>query len=464
MTTHAMKERRIPLNDRYDVIVVGGGPAGCAAAASAAREGAKTLLVEATFTLGGMGTLGLVPAWCPFSDHEKIVYRGIAERVLRETRAGMPHLSEKNVDWVPIDPERLKRVYDDLVTGAGAEVLFGTMLAAVETDGAGRACPEQKREVETLIVANKSGLSALKAKTYVDGTGDADLAAWAGAETVKGGESGEMQPATHCFILSNVDTYAYTTGSRLHAGRPGSPAPAIARDEKYPLIRDTHLCNSLIGPGAVGFNAGHLWDVDNTDPASVSKAMIEGRRIAAQFRDALTEYDPKAFADAFLVATGALMGIRETRRIVGDYVLTIDDYLARRSFPDEICRNSYPIDVHHAKNEIDANIRGEVNGMSRFKHYGPGESHGIPYRCLVPKKLANVLVAGRSISTDRNVQGSTRVMPVCLAMGEAAGMAAAMSALSTGSGRRDGAKGDVRAVEVQRLRARLREEGAWLPE
>jgi len=445
MKSYTLKERELPLDDSWDVIVVGGGPAGCTAATAAARDGAKTLLVEATCTLGGMGTMGLVPAWCPFSDHEKIVYRGLAQRVLEATRSAMPHLSEKNVDWVPIDPERLKRVYDDMVTESGASILFGTMLAAVETkDG----------HTDTLIVTNKSGLTALRAKVYVDCTGDADLAAWAGAETVKGDDHGDLQPATHCFILANVDTYAYTTTSCLHRLKPGSPAVDIARDEKYPLIRDTHICNSLIGPGTVGFNAGHLWQVDNTDPVSVSKAMVDGRRQAAQFRDAFAEYDPRAFGDAFLVATAPLMGIRETRRIVGEYVLTIDDYLARRTFPDEICRNSYHVDVHHSANEIEKNIRGEVHGMGRYEHYGPGESHGIPYRCLVPKGLSNVLVAGRSISTDRDTQGSTRVMPVCLAMGEAAGAAAAMSVET---------KGDVRSVDVETLRARLRDAGAYLP-
>jgi len=366
--------------------------------------------------------------------------------VLKETRAGMPHLSEKDVDWVPIDRERLKRVYDDMVTGAGAVVRFGTMLAAVETDDG---------MIETLIISNKSGLSAQKAKVTVDCTGDADLATWAGAETVKGSEAGDLQPATHCFILANVDMYAYTTTSNPHRVKPGSLIVDMARDEKYPLIRDTFLCNCLIGPGTVGFNAGHLWDVDNTDPESVSAAMMTGRKLAAQIRDALAEYDPRAYADAFLVATAPLMGIRETRRIVGDYVLTIDDYLARRSFPDEICRNSYPVDVHHSVDEIEANIRGEVHGMGRYEHYGPGESHGIPYRCLIPAKLKNVLVAGRSISTDRDVQGSTRVMPVCLAMGEAAGAAAAMSVASGG---------DVRAVDVEKLRARLRDAGAYLPD
>lgn len=131
MKKHIMKECSIPLDDSWDVIVAGGGPAGCTAAAAAAREGASTLLIEATGALGGMGTSGLVPAWCPFTDKVRIIYSGLAERVLKETMAGMPHVPPERFDWTPIDPERLKRVYDELVTGSGASIRFGTMLVEV---------------------------------------------------------------------------------------------------------------------------------------------------------------------------------------------------------------------------------------------------------------------------------------------------------------------------------------------
>lgn len=440
MAEYLMKERRLPLDDTWEVIVVGGGPSGCTAAAAAAREGARTLLVEATGALGGMGTSGLVPAWCPFTDKEKIIHAGLAERVLRETMAGMPHVPADRFDWTPIDPERLKRVYDDLVTGYGAQVLFNTLLAGVERDDQGR--------VETLILANKAGLTAYRATVYVDCTGDADLAAWAGAEYAKGDEDGALQPATHCFVLTNVDEYAYEHigGIKYHPKR--NLIDAIVASGRYPEIADTHACNNLIGPKTVGFNAGHLWEVDNTDPFSVSRALIQGRRLARAFREACAEFFPEAFANAFLVATAPLMGVRESRRIVGDYCLTLEDFRNRRTFPDEICRNCYFVDIHPPK--------GTPHPPSEEAciHLEKGESHGIPYRCLIPKGLKNVLVAGRSISTDRSVQGSIRVMPVCLSMGEAAGLAAAMALAH---------RGEVRRVDVNRLRARLREEGVYLP-
>ena len=446
MSTYTLKKRQIPLDDSWDVIVVGGGPAGCTAATAAAREGAKTLLIEATGALGGMGTVGLVPAWCPFSDKERVIYGGLAEKVFWESRKGVPHVPNGQWDWVPINPEQLKRVYDDMVTEAGAKVLFHTFLSAVETDEAGG--------VSTIVVANKVGLSACKSKVYVDCTGDGDLAAWAGAEFQQGQpETGELQPATHCFILSNVDYWAYA--SVFHRRDVEKLFSRIANDPKYPDVVDCHSCRAVIGPNTMGFNAGHLWDVDNTDPFNVSAAMIKGRKIAVQLRDALAEYAPETFGGAFLAATGTLMGIRETRRIVGDYVLTIEDYLRRRTFDDEICRNCYWIDVHTAKSEIEKAKTGASHVINRFDRYKPGESHGIPYRCLTPKGLVNVLVAGRSISCDRPVQGSVRVMPVCLAMGEAAGVAAAFAAATDPR--------NVHAVDVAKLRETLRAYGAYLP-
>lgn len=435
---HTLKPKQIPLIDTYDVIVVGGGPAGCTAAASAAREGAKTLLIEATSSLGGMGTSALVPAWTPFSDREQIIYKGLAEHVFTETKKGMKHIDPKAVDWVAIDAERLKRVYDDLVISHGADILFNTFVSDVETvDG----------NITTLIASNKSGLVAYSAKVFVDATGDADLSAFAGAPFMKGDspEHPQLQPATHCFIFSNVDMEGFKAIGRLHADNPNSVIHKLLKEKKYPLIPDGHVIGTMVGPGTVGFNAGHIFNIDNTVPKTVSRGLIEGRKLAESFRLAMKEYAPEAFGDAHLVSTGALLGIRETRRIEGDYILTVDDYAMRRTFDDEICRNAYFIDVH------DSIYAAEAKGkLSRYKK---GESHGIPYRSLIPKTLLNVLVAGRSISCERMVQGSVRVMPVCLAMGEGAGMAAAHAALNDVG---------VRDIDIKHLRSRLLEEGVYI--
>ncbi|MCC5845250.1 MAG: FAD-dependent oxidoreductase [Verrucomicrobia bacterium] len=451
MNSYNFTSRSIPLDDSWDVIVVGGGPSGSTAAAAAAREGARTLLLEGTGALGGMGTNALVPAWCPFSDKEKIIYRSLAERIFHASKRSTPHVPEKQMDWVPISPEDLKTIYEDMVLGEGASILFHTSLAAVET--------REDGDVDTLIVVNKNGLSALRARVYIDCTGDADLCFMAGAETVKGdGDNRPLMAATHCFVLANVDEYAYRHGETLHPANPKSPIYDILKSGHYPLIPDSHLCSNLIGPGTVGFNAGHVYNFDNTDPWSISKGLPAGRKLARAYRDALAEFVPAAFGNAFLVLTGSLMGVRETRRVIGKYVLTLDDYLHRRSFDDEICRNCYFIDIHQLSkpennDQSYEETRDKLNKTSR--HYGPGESHGIPYRCLTPNGLNNVLVAGRCISTERLVQGSVRVMPTCLAMGEAAGLAAALASSAN--------RPDVHEVDTAHLRTLLRNYGAYLP-
>ena len=464
MNSYTIKEKLIPCDDVWDVIVAGGGPSGSAAAAAAAREGAKTLLIEQTGCLGGMGTSGLVPAWCPFSDGEKFIYGGIAKRVFEASKKGMAHVPDDAIHgWLPLDPEALKRIYDDLVTQSGAKILFNTQVAAVESDDG--------ETIEAIIVANKSGLSAYKAKVFVDCTGDGDLAAWAGAEYKKGDEeTGDLQPATLCFILSNADSYAFTNGQEpLNNNKAGnwrfkeSAIFKILDSGKYPEIKDASMCGNLIGPGTIGINSGHVFGVDNTNPESTSKALMIGRKTSAALRNALAEFNPKIFANAHLTSTGSLLGIRETRRIVGDYYLTIEDYFRRRSFPDEIARNSYKIDVHASRGDLQDTKSYE--GFQKYDNddetlkglytsFGKGESHGIPYRCLTPKGLKNILIAGRCISTDRKVQGSVRVMPACLSTGEAAGMAAAHAVKQISV--------DVHAVDTKYLRERLIEVGGYL--
>lgn len=437
--------KAIHLNDSYDVLIVGGGPAGITAALASSREGAKTLLIEGTSALGGMSTTGLVTSWCPFSDREKMIYKGLAEKIFHLSNKGLPHVKKDVLDWVAINPEHLKVVYDDLMIEYGVDVLFNTQLAAVETSD---------DVVTSVILSNKAGLTAYQAKIFIDTTGDADLVAFAGGAFMKGDDwDGELQSATHCFILSNVDDYGFENGPWLNKANKQSPAYKIKDDPNYNLVEDAHICAKLLGPSTVGFNAGHIKGVDNTVPESNSKAYMTGRKIAAQIRDGLKQYFPSAFANAFLANTATLMGIRESRRIIGDYILTVEDYANRKTFEDEICRNSYFLDIHHPKEDEDEERKAYYDRMRLVKHYSKGESHGIPYRCLIPKDFKNVLVAGRSISVERIVQGSVRVMPVALVMGEAAGVAAGLAIKG---------KCSVREVDVKKLRNRLIEEGAYL--
>jgi hypothetical protein len=428
-----LSNRAIPVYDDWDVIVVGGGPSGCTAAIAAAREGAKTLLIEAMGVLGGMGTAGLVPAWCPFSDGEKIIYKGIAEKVFRESKKGMPQIPESKLDWVPINAEYLKVVYDNMVKDTGVKVLFFSRLAAVDmkTNGV----------VDSLLVANKVGLNRFKAKVYVDCTGDADLAAWAGANVFIGNDKGETQKPSFCFTFANVHEEAFYKAPKLHYSNKESLIYKIIASGEYPLIIDDHVVNPMIAPGIVQFNIGHLKGLDLLNPDDLTEAMFRGRQMVIQYHEAFKKFMPEIYGDSFIVNTCSLLSIRETRRVEGDYIFTVDDWLARRDFDDSIGRNNYYIDVHI----------GEMMNDERYEHYKRGETHGIPYRTLTPKGLSNVLVAGRPISTDSMAFGALRVMPPCLVTGEAAGLAAALAAKQSAH--------DVHQVDVQQLRKRLREEG-----
>lgn len=454
----------LPIQQAVDVLVVGGGPAGSAAAIAAAREGASTLLVEQHGFLGGMGTAALVPAWCPFTDRQKCIVRGVGFEILEEMKAGMPHIKPDQYDWVPIDAERLKVVYERRVVEAGAQILYLTHFVDAAPDGvslddrgAARAAGEGRR-LGGAIIHNKSGLQRIGARVSIDCTGDADVAAAAGCTFEKGDpESGEMQPCTMCFILAGVDNsvlqpWLWADNARNLLLKPSIAAAKAAGDLN---IVEEAANVAFQSDSTIGFNFSHVFDVDATDAQRLSDAMIEGRTLIRHLTDFVRKYLPGC-TNAYLVHSGVQIGVRETRRIMGDYVLTLDDYIARRSFDDEIARNAYYIDIHLSKREWERNLGREIDWESKIHQYKPGESHGIPYRCLIPRATHNLLVAGRSISTDRAVQGSTRVMPNCLAMGEAAGCAAAIAALRHG--------GDVRAVDVHGLRARLRTHGAYLPE
>lgn len=423
-----------PKNIRYDkawdVIIIGGGPSGCAAAIASAREGARTLLIEAMGALGGMGTLGLIPAWCPFTDREKIIYRGIAEKVLMESKKGVPHIPKKQLDWVPIHAEYLKKVYDDMVLSSGAKVLFYTRVADVVMN--------TEKEIDAIIVANKDGLTAYKAKTYIDCTGDGDVSAWAGASFQKGDEKGNMQSATLCFMLDNVDKEAYNRSFKPSYEEMKKSLAAMIATKKYPLL-DTHFNNVFITQTSVQFNAGHLHGMDGTNPEKLSAGAVKGRKIAEEAFRALRETYPDVFGNSSLTNTASLVGIREGRRIQGDYTLTIEDWKERRSFEDEIGRNCYYIDVHSKKISV--------------PRYNKGESHGIPYRCLTPEHLSNLLTAGRCISADHLVYGSVRIMPASLVTGEAAGIAAAHASLM--------GRPDVHNIDVNKLRKRLKDEGQY---
>jgi len=429
-------KKKISVDDQWDVIVVGGGPSGCAAAVAAAREGAKTLLIEAMGMLGGMGTAGMVPSWTPMTDGEKIIYKGLAEKVFLESKKGVPQVADTQMNWVPIHTEYLKTVYDRLVASYGVKVLFFSRPVTVEMN--------RKGVVDALTVVNKAGLTAYKAKVYVDCTGDGDIATWAGANVFVGNQNGETQMPSFCFALSNVDVEAFDKSPSLHYTNPNSLIYKIVESGEYPLIIDNHVVNPMVSPGVVQFNIGHLKGLDPLDPDDLTEAMFRGRQMVVQYHEMLKKYVPEVYGQSSIVSTCSLLSVRETRRIEGDYIFNVEDWLSRRDFEDSIGRNNYYIDIH---------IGAAMNDQ-RYAHYKRGETHGIPYRILTPKGLKNVLVGGRCVSTDEIAIGSLRVMPPCLVTGEAAGLAAAIAAKLPDK--------DVHHVDTQLLRKRLTEEGQFV--
>ena len=441
MTASIQYSKTIPIREDVDVFVAGGGPAGVAAALVAARQGKKVFLAEGQACLGGMGTSGEVPAFMMFGDGINFLAGGIGQEVydrLNETREGVMKEFKMSIAM-----EDLKRLYDQMLIEAGVEFSFHTTLVDVVTKGG---------KVEAAICNAKSGFFAVKAKMFIDGTGDGDLAVFAGASFEKGDENGEMMPGTLCSIWADIDFDRYYEFRR---SAPDAFTKALhkAFDDGVFTVNDPHHPGVWrVGTHIGGGNFGHAFGVDPDDERSLTKHLVAGRKGLMEFRRFYREYVP-GFEHADLVSSGALLGIREGRRITGDYQLTADDFLERSVFDDEIGRYCYPIDMHPRRPSAETYAKFLDEFRKKFR-YGKGESYGIPYRILLPKGLDNVLVTGRCVSTDYKMEGSLRVMPGCYITGQAAGMAAAIAAtLGT----------DTRGVPVSTLLEKLQAIGAFLP-
>ncbi|NLC44608.1 MAG: FAD-dependent oxidoreductase [Clostridiales bacterium] len=429
---NVMFQREIEVRHDVDILVVGGGPAGIAAAVVAARQGAKVFLAEGSSCLGGMGTIGLVPAFMQFTDGKNFLAAGIGEEVLNKM---WQYGGKVEGSAYSIKAEALKRVYDDMVTEAGVDFAFHTQMVAVDaTDG----------QVNHVIFAAKSGIFAVKAKVYIDGTGDGDLCAWAGADFEKGDQNGNMMAGTLCSIWSDVDWDKVVKPDRRRIEE--------AFKNKIFTNEDRHLPGMWrVGNSLGGGNIGHTYGVDSTDERSLTKSLVWGRKSLMEYEKYYKEF-LEGYEDMELVTTGALLGIRESRRIIGDYVMVLEDFNNRASFDDEIGRYSYPVDIHasDASKESYSNFEKEFYNL----RYKEGESYGIPYRALTPKGLDNVLVTGRCVSCDRYMQASIRVMPGCYITGQAAGVAAVIAAEKNT---------DIRGFDVKELQQRLKDIGAYLP-
>jgi hypothetical protein len=438
--------RQIPVRAEVDVFVAGGGPAGVAAAVGAARQGASVFIAEGEICFGGMGTSGGLPMINCFSDEINFLAGGVGREVHdRLIAAGgtIEHPLRKKSDLY-IQPEALKLVYDQLITSeARITSLLATHVIAIEAaDGV----------ISHVICCGKSGMFAVRAAAVVDATGDGDLCVWAGAPFAKGDPHGHMQPGTLVSMWAGIDWPATEAAGCGLWNQSGKIKQAIADgvftspDPGMPGIQPT---GRTIGNG----NVGHLFGVDGTDERSLTAAAMLGRRMMPEYARYFREY-LRGYEKLELCSSAARVGIRETRRITGDYELTVDDFVRLAVFDDEIGRYCYPVDVH-ASTLADATAPPSKTN-DHFERYRlkPGQSYGIPYRILTPRTLKNVMVAGRCVSGERMLMGSLRVMGGCYITGQAAGVAAAMAAAS-GT--------DVHALPVREVQRRLKALGAYLP-
>lgn len=439
--------RETPVFGEFDVVVLGGGPAGMAAASAAARAGQSTLLVEAYGFLGGMGTAAGVTNFCGlhasvYGAIEQVVH-GVADDLLARMRelGGLnePHmLFGGKAAAQAYDNAAFKVAADELVTGSGAQLLFHAQAVGVLMHS-----PE---EIQALLIETKSGRQAVLGRVFIDCSGDADLAAQAGVPFEKGkgpdGEGEDMMYPSTMFRIHGVDPVkAGDAWNHFGALMEAAEANGKTFPRRTPIIRPQK------NPAEWRANVTQLSNedgspVDGTDARQISAGEVQGRRQIVDFFSFLRASAP-GFENAYLLEIAPQIGVRETRRIVGDYQLTESDVLECASFDDSIGVNGWMVEEHVA-----GNISFKWQDIPRCRGY-----NHLPYRMLLPKKVNNLLVAGRCASMTHMGQSAARVSGSCFVMGQAAGTAAALAV-----------QGHVspREIDVRQLQAQLAAAGAWL--
>ena len=391
----------------YDLIVSGGGLTGVAAAIAAKRNGVQNvLLIERYGFLGGMATSGLVNPFMsyfksqePFKKEHQLTF-GIFQEILDRLRAlnGMP-----NEDKRVFDAEVMKLILNRMVIEEKIDLLFHTYVADVKKD--------KEDHIESITIANKVGLSSLKAKLFIDCTGDADLAYMAQVPCKKGREEdGYGQPMTLCFRIGNVQRSQMPSREKINA----LYQEAVQRGE-INNPRENVLFFNTLQEDVIHFNTTRIVMKDATNPKELTEAEIEAREQCWQMYYFLKE-NVDGFQNSYFQVSAPQIGVRESRRILGKYVLTGEDVLSGQKFDDSICYNAYTIDIHNPSGT-----------GTLIQHLEKGQYYGIPYRCLLPVNINNLVVAGRPISSDHAAHSSLRIMPTCVAMGQAAGTAAALA-------------------------------------
>lgn len=429
--------RELPVVREVDVVVAGGGPAGFAAAVSAARNGAKTLLIEATNCVGGMATSGMMSHWTGGTDSP------ILEEIIQRC-AEMPGCEEERKDGafkLRINHEKQKQAMFDMLENAGAEVWLHTRaVRPVMQDG----------KICGVITESKSGREVVMAKVTIDSSGDGDIAAQTGAEFTKGREEdGLMQPVTTMFKIAGVDDERaiYPGSFESLVEVPKGEIQALARKELPAPAGHVLLYPSPI-PGQVVVNMTNMTSIDGSDTRDLTKAELACRRQIPLIINFLHKYAP-GYENCYVIAVAATVGVRETRHFKGLYTITPEDIIEARVFDDWIAtRNWFNFDIHSLKGPgLDPN-----GAQAHFKAKG---KYTIPYGACVPQKTDGLLLAGRCISGTHKAHSNFRVMPICANMGQGIGLAAAMAA-------EQGI--EPREVDVKEAQKRLLSQGVQVPE
>jgi len=381
-------EREIPVVDEADVLVVGGGTAGLPAALAAARSGADVLVLERYGYVGGASSGGLVitlPA-----DRQGVITSEMEERLMK---VGAAAIMDK--DWLAWCPETFKWMGLKMLEECKARMLFHSWCVG---------CVVEDNRIDSVIIESKAGRQAIKAKVVVDCTGDADIAAFAGAPYTKGDDSGEMQSVTMMFMMSNLDEEKYKSGKPL----------------SKPLQNMGRRITSIY-PGHLNVWGGRIEGIDGTDPRDLTKAENELRKQVFEWAF-WTKRNMPGCEDAYISMTSPQLGVRETRLIMGEYRLCKSDWDAKTMFPDHI-------------------------GFAYV-------DNSIPYRAILPQKVDNLLVGGRCVSFERDILNPMRLIPPCMVTGYAAGMAAALSVQDDTAPRN---------LDVSKLQSALKSSGVLFP-
>lgn len=425
----------VPLLGEWDVLVIGAGSAGIVAAIAAAETGASTLLIERYGFMGGIST-GVLDTFYGFYTPgiSKKVVGGIPDRVVGELEARRAAFTRPNTfgagTGITYDPETLKMVWEDLAIAAGVDLLYHTFGTQVVTDAAGR-------RVTDVIVDGKSGPQRIGTRQIIDTTGDADICDFAGASYERAGDLEPAQTLTTTFRLANVDTSTATKVSRRELHQMMRDANAKGTHE---LPREEGSIHRTPVPGGMLAIMTRMDGYDPTDTRSLTAAEIAGRRQVREYVRFLTERVP-GYQHARLVALSTQVGVRESRRVYGDYRLTGSDVMNARTFEDAIGQCGAPIEDHHGGSD------------TVWKYIPDSGVYDIPFRTLIPRDLDNVLVAGRCFSATHEAHASCRSMGQCMAMGQSAGTAAALCIRH---------RRDPRELPVHLLQDRLRRDGAVL--